>query len=277
MEIITRAMTDKDQLDCIFVEESAIPGFSYLGDAWDLFVHKTKGDLTGAIADGKVRGIGKFTHLYGDYGWLETLRVHPDYQGKGLGKAIYVRYLEEMKKLGLNAIGMYTSTDNDKSKGLAERFGLSLQGRFSEFHKPVAATSIADNMGFQPVSAEEGETVLSPHYNKMGEFVVLNRTFYPVKEGLGEHFAKEGWVYKDNAGNLIVIGARFQPQKAQHIAYMSGDCEKLFTFANSLAFSLQCQRLTAMRSYHNAEQRTLLEQNGFEIGVDNIITLWMGL
>lgn len=74
---------------------------------------------TVAEVDGKIVGIGKLTLLYDGSAWLETLRVDPAYQGNGVGKAIYRRYLEEAAELNAPALRMYTGVKNAVSAGLA--------------------------------------------------------------------------------------------------------------------------------------------------------------
>lgn len=277
MKITTRAATDLDREACLWVEDGAMPGYGYLNDAWNLFLHQTDGDLTCALADDKIAGIGKLTRLYNSYGWLETLRVHPDYQGKGLGKAIYKRYLEEMKELKLTAIGMYTGTSNLVSKGLAELNGLHVQEQFTEFIRPVSANGISDLDRFSPVSEEKSEDFLPAVLEEMGKFVCVNRTFYPVKPGLLTHFAKEGYLYSDKEGNFIIIGARFQPQKSQHIACMCGDKEKLLQFANELAVKREAKNLTCVYPYSQKDNREYLLKKGFQITTEELITQWLGL
>lgn len=272
MSITTRKATPEDRERCTWIETYATPGLSYINDVWEQFSNAPKGEFMVAEEDGVVGGFGMFSHLYGAYGWLEAGRVHPDVQGRGMGKAFYARFLEKMVEEDITAIGMYTGVNNAVSKGLAERFGLTLQGHFEEFTKPVEAAAAHD---FVPVPQAEGEALLAPHYPEMDGFAVLNRTFYPVREGLGACFAREGWMYRDGEGNLLVAGCRFQPEKALHIAFMDGDADKLLACANALAVKQGAAGLTGM--FASEATHKLLLDRGFKQGPGTFITLWRGL
>ena len=75
-----------------------------LNDVWNDFTSGEDGFFFGAYLDGELGGIGKMTKLYNGYGWLETLRVHPDFQGKGLEKAIYEAFMSHRETLGVSAL-----------------------------------------------------------------------------------------------------------------------------------------------------------------------------
>ena len=274
MSITTRRATEQDKERCTWIESFATPGLSYINDVWEQFSNAPKGEFMVAEEDGIVGGFGMFSHLYGAYGWLEAGRVHPDFQSRGMGKGFYTRFMEKMVEEDITAVGMYTGIKNAVSKGLAERFGLSVQGEYEEFTKPLDPAAAAMH-GFVPVSEAEGEALLAPHYAEMDAFAVLNRTFYPVREGLGAGYAREGWMYKDDEGNLIVAGCRFQPDKALHIAFLKGDTDKLLTCAEALAAKQGASGLTGMSA--NPATHKLFLDRGFTQGPGTFITLWKGL
>lgn len=81
--------------------------------------------------------MGKLTVLFDGSAWLELLRVHPDFQRKGVGRAIYQRYFEQIKALGCPAARMYTGVSNKASAGLAEQFGLKRRAQFHSMRIPT--------------------------------------------------------------------------------------------------------------------------------------------
>jgi len=277
MNVWTRAAIDDDRAKFNWIEKGAIKGLAYVDDVWDLFTKFDDGEFTAAFLDDELGGFGKLTNIYGDYGWLEALRVHPDFQSKGLGKAIYVRYMEQMKEMGLSAVGMYTGYKNIISRGLAEKNGLSIKGRFSEYTKSNLNEYGNMNNDIYLVEENSGEAILSKYYDNMGNFAVVNRTFYPVGPGMGKAFARNEWLYSDKEGNVIVVGYRFQPERALHISFMWGDTEKLMKFASNMAIQIGSSSLSAIRPYDDKSQQDLLEGYGFIKGESDLITLWKGL
>jgi len=273
MMITTRPAAMDDRQRCIWIEDGAIRGIRYIDDVWPLFLGAGDGDLTLALKDGTLGGMGKLTHLYGGHCWLESLRVHPEFQNLGLGKAIYRRYFEEMAQRGLTACGMYTGFDNTHSRHLAELYGLSLKGRFGEY---AMAVQDGDAPAFEVVAEADGEAVLAPHYGEMGGFAVLNRTWFPVRAGLGAEMARRGWLYRSSNGSLVVAGYRFQPSKALHVPFLHGDAGACLAFCHQLARIQGAAQLTAVRPYGEASEAAMAAL-GFEKTPHDLITLWKRL
>ena len=95
--IEVREMTIEDLEETLKVESSAIRGNpGYLEDAFHYY-QSAKGELSVALIDGKIVGVGKLSILFDGSAWLEVLRVHQDYQKKGVGAAIYKRYFEQVQ------------------------------------------------------------------------------------------------------------------------------------------------------------------------------------
>jgi GNAT superfamily N-acetyltransferase len=263
-----------DRSEAIGIESAAIKGLVYLDDAWELFTRGGDGSLTGVFTEGKLVGFGKLTNLYSGYGWLESLRIHPDHQGMGFGKAIYQGFFEEAALIGIKSLGMYTGITNAVSRGLAERFGLSLRARFGEFSLPVSEPE--GEAEFIKVPPDRGEEVASPHYCDMGKFISVNRTFIPVADGLGRFLAERGWLYEHALGDVLVIGYRFQPRNALHAAYIHGDYGRALSFALKLARDLKSNSISSAVIHGDAGREMALLNAGFVKTPNELITLWKG-
>jgi GNAT superfamily N-acetyltransferase len=264
-----RALKDGDRAGAVAVEAAAMPGHRYLDDAWDLFTKKSKGALSGVFAGSEIIGIGKLTVLYGNFGWLETLRVDPEWQSQGAGKALYRSWAKEAEALGLTQVGMYTGATNVVSRHLAEINGLHMAGAYGEFTRAVRPLTKEECSDFVQVSPAEGEACLSPCYPEMkGGFLCLNQTYYPVGPGLGTCMAENGWLYTDGT-TMLVLGARFQPEAGLFLPFLSGDAGKALTFADALAYR---SGAALIRSVLSEEQTPYGE--GFAATERKTITLW---
>ena len=71
--------------EAVCVEEETLPNSCYLRDNSDYFLNQTKGELTLVLSGDEPVGIGKLSLLPDGSGWLETLRVRPDWQGRRKG------------------------------------------------------------------------------------------------------------------------------------------------------------------------------------------------
>lgn len=105
-----RALTLKDS-DRVLEIDAAVTSTAVKSgdnDLWRLIAETTT--CFGAEVDGKLQGFvladirpwefGRRAHV----GWIIALGVHPDAQGKGLGKMLGERVLEQFQRLGVTRI-----------------------------------------------------------------------------------------------------------------------------------------------------------------------------
>ena len=168
---------------------------------------------------------------------------------------------------------MYTESYNERSAGLANKYGLILKARYREFVRDLVPTD--DNYWgtFKKIGGTRGKILLEIHYKQMGEFLVINRTYYPVRYGLGKHLGERGWLFLDAAGNLVVAGFLFQPEKALHLGYFCGDIDKILAFANAYGKQLKSSNLSVMRDAKDEDEQNILKNKGFN-QEDDYLTLW---
>jgi ribosomal-protein-alanine N-acetyltransferase len=77
---------------------------------------------TVAISDGKICGYQLSTLSY-SYCHLARLAVSPNYQGKGVGKALLNGLIEQLEAMNINRLSVNTQGDNVKSLALYEASG----------------------------------------------------------------------------------------------------------------------------------------------------------
>ncbi len=70
-------------------------------------------------------------------GYINLVNVHPDFQGKGVGKALLRACLEEVFKSGLNRIDLHTWTANRKALPLYNKMGFIQKPGEGAFSKPA--------------------------------------------------------------------------------------------------------------------------------------------
>ncbi len=276
MEIKIRAFQEGDLAACLEVEAAAIKGSNhYMNDVLDYY-RTTRGEMTVAEAEGQPVGMGKLTVLFDGSAWLELLRVHPDYQRQGVGMAIYGRYLEQLQELGCPAARMYTGVKNVASSALAEKNGFhrgpEFQGLTLNMDK-ADASLFWEPPVFRLLNGDEAVLELLALKEKCGGFMDINHTFYELNEKTCRGFAAQGWVYGDGKGNVLVAGARFQPEKALYIAAMGGDRRKALSFALNLAVLSGVQKICAHFPVNDGEQAAFLEKHGFERNPSDLVIM----
>jgi mycothiol synthase len=89
-----------------------------------------------AVADGKIVGAA----LNWDEGYIKDLVVHPDWRGRGLGKALVYQTLGEFKRRGLPRVTLKTDSNNPTDAWrLYERAGMRKERTYEIFQKGPAA------------------------------------------------------------------------------------------------------------------------------------------
>ncbi|WP_461862856.1 GNAT family N-acetyltransferase [Thermococcus sp.] len=148
--IIREARAD----DRPFIEEIARltwGGDDYLARVFDEWIKD--GNFYVLEVDGKVIGTAKLTLLPGKVGWLEGLRVHPDYRGRGYGRLIHNFMLDRGEKLAekgvIEALEFATYFLNRESIAMARKDGFSVIAKFFNLGARVNV--------FQPEEAEPVE------------------------------------------------------------------------------------------------------------------------
>ncbi|NJE01545.1 GNAT family N-acetyltransferase [Thermococcus sp. JdF3] len=129
-------------------------GEDYLARVFDEWL--SDGGFYVLEVDGKVIGTAKLTLLPGKVGWLEGLRVHPDYRGRGYGRKLHGFMLELGERLAregkVEALEFATYFINRESISMAERTGFHVRARFFVFG--------AKTESFEPEEPERVEPTL---------------------------------------------------------------------------------------------------------------------
>ena len=88
-----------------------------------------------AIADGRIVGAA----LNWDEGYVKDLVVHPDWRGRGLGKALMLQTFGEFSRRGLPRVTLKTDSNNPTGAWkLYERLGMGIERTYEIFQKGPA-------------------------------------------------------------------------------------------------------------------------------------------
>ncbi len=273
MHIIIRKVQESDKERVIVVEDLAIPNSGYLPFVFDEFLEDTRGDFSLAEADGIIVACGKFTVVPDGSAWLETLRVIPSHQNKGIGKLFYKRFFELAQERHIGVMRMYTGEKNAASKGLSERFGFFLDGTYLEsWTSPCSVDNPADFETIRDPSF--AADLLMPLGDRWGGYFVMNRTFYEATPSLCEAWAQEGKVfYHRLSKSVIALGARFMPEKAVHVAAFCGDTALCLDFAKTVAAKKQAEKVVCLFPPNANCTKESLTENGFQFAKSNLIVM----
>jgi len=120
-----REATEDDLEDLAIISRTTWDGEDYLERVSRGWINQ-KDFFVGEI-EGRVIACGKISTLPGEVAWLEGLRVHNDFKGKGYGRILSDKILqiarEKVEAGDFQSIEFSTYIKNDESIGMAEKQG----------------------------------------------------------------------------------------------------------------------------------------------------------
>lgn len=283
MAVICRVAKPDEYQAMIEVEKTVFPGHYYLPDVEENFKDPKRGVLLVSEEDGKITGVDHVGFLCDGSGWMETLRVLPEYQGRGAGNAIWKKALEICEENKLNALRMYTGLTNVRSKHLGEKFGLSvavqtqeanlLKEEFRPEFAAPAGKSPEEAFGFEKVTdGARAYELIRPYAEGYQNYICFNRTYVPLNEQVCAWLADQGFVYACGS-NVAVLGGRYMRKHALHIGVIGGDLELCLAFAMAKFDESGLPKFTCMYPSVREDIREALRAKSFAIPENHIIML----
>ncbi len=264
MEFTVKVAEFSDLAEAAAVEAAVMPGHQYVENAWNYYWN-TPGAFLCAYTEGKMVGIAHLAVLPDGTGWFEALRVHPDYQNNGAGKALYEKALELIDtKFHCTGLTMYTGHTNVRSAGLAARYGLTKVYEHKEYNYKVDGPK--DTHGFVHADWEAAEKAALPLAAEYGDVICQTRTWYHVNAANVKALADSGCFYKNDDGDFVFVGTRFDYHKKLFVIMMGGDYKKGLDFAVNLAAAQGVPVVTCTFTAVNEKLEKALLDYGFEKG-----------
>ncbi len=127
-------------------------GDDYVPDTFADWVTDPLGRFYLLFVEEHLAGFGKLTCLAAGEWWLEGLRVHPDFRGRGIARALHNYAVELADEMAAGVLRFATASTNLATHHLAASTGFTLVSRYL-LVEAVAAPETAAEHSFQPVAA----------------------------------------------------------------------------------------------------------------------------
>jgi len=162
LPVLVRPARESDTPDMLEVTRNIWEGHDYVPLEWANWLVEPHGKLLVAEYQGRVIGLGKLTRLHEQDWWLQGLRVHPDYEGRGVATQITGAMVSEWQAQGGGALRLATSSQRFPVHHLCEHLGFVKVGEYTVFVAPAALENPTDfpppAPDFQLLSTNEVET-----------------------------------------------------------------------------------------------------------------------
>ena len=126
MAATVRKLRKSDRNDIMEISHHIWEGHDYLSSVVDQWLQDQNSNFYGVEVDGHVVAVGNLRLVEGGRtGWMEGLRVHPEYRGRGLANDITRHIVGRAEHLGVGRLRYTTSDENVASLKLAKMAGFS--------------------------------------------------------------------------------------------------------------------------------------------------------
>ena len=120
-----RPLRESDRDDILEIAKRTWEGHDYLPYSFEAWIEDNNSHTAAIEQDGHVVALANLRVIEnGKTGWMEGLRVHPDYRGKGFAKKLTNHVVQAAIDLQLKRIRYTTATLNIESLHLGEKVGM---------------------------------------------------------------------------------------------------------------------------------------------------------
>lgn len=282
LKVICRPARQEDTPDVLELTHTIWEGGDYVPVVWQDWLADTQGQLAVAEYDGRVLGLGKLTRLAPGQWWLEGLRTHPEFEGRGIAASLHDYLVNAWLQIGNGTLRLATASFRTAVQHLSDRSGFIKVSEFSPFHATALVGNVLD---FRPLEEKQVGSALamlnaSPVLALCGGLIDLGWEWCaPVSEPLAETVRQGGAFWWRGERGLVLTRSDQDDESGdtllniQSLACQVEDLEAILQSCRSLAKALDYPTIV-WRSPLQAAVLTALERAGFERGWDGSVYIY---
>lgn len=269
---VCRPALPKDKPDVQELTRTIWEGHDYVPYVWDEWLADPQGILAVVEWGGRVLGLSKLSQLSPGEWWLQGLRVHPEFQGRGFASHLFDYSLAWWERWGGGVVRFATASFRLSVQHLAGRTGFRKLGEFSIFHIEVIPADSGEDQttaqaGFEPLGAGDIAAALafvqsSPALELSYGLLDLGWEWVAPSEFTLAQIASrsQAWWWRGRKGLLLGYEDEEDGQKQLSISLAAGPTEGLADLlqdARRLAAALGYPRLGWLAPLHPSLQPAL--------------------
>jgi GNAT superfamily N-acetyltransferase len=282
LKVICRPARQGDTLDVLELTHTIWEGGDYVPFVWQDWLADTQGRLAVAEYGGRVLGLGKLTRLAAGQWWLEGLRTHPEFEGRGIAASLHDYLVNAWLQIGNGTLRLATASFRTAVQHLSDRSGFIKVSEFSPFRATALKGDVQEfrRLEENQVGAALASLKASPVLALCGGLIDLGWEWCaPVSELLADTVRQgEAFWWRGERGLILT-----RPDQDDESGDTLLNIQSLACRVEDLAALLQaCRSLAKAQDYATIEWRsplqpavlTALESAGFERGWDASVYIY---
>lgn len=199
-------------------------GHDYLPGVWDQWLRDRKSRMFVVEVGGIPVGMNRLRFLEDDSAWIEGVRVHPDYRGRGLASMLGNEAMRAGTERGARMFRLTSGSRNWSAHRQITRMGFREVARFSVY-SPPEKTDGAQGAGTAVVEGREAASLIrSTHEFTTGHGVFWhNWGAASLAPGVIGELAKEGAVRRLGGAVAIAGTGGEGPRPWREAGFVGGD------------------------------------------------------
>lgn len=162
LQVTIRPARQADTPDMLELTGHIWDGNDYVPQAWQDWLQDSHGCLLVAEYEGRMVGLARLAELSLEDWWMQGLRVHPEFEGRGIASQLNDAILAYWQEHGRGAVRLSTHFERYPVHHMCERTGFIKVGEYTYFQAPALADLAGGGAppAFQPIDLEQaGETL----------------------------------------------------------------------------------------------------------------------
>ena len=216
----------------------------YIEDVWDHWLNTTSGELAVAEAGRNVVGMTMTTILSTSEGWMQGLRVHPDYRRHGLARALTLHQFDYLRQHAVPVVRLAVHCRNLASQTHVARSGFRRMTTFADLEQRekdiVSTDAVAETLTPTDVGAAWPQIEQSPTLRAAAGLWANGWTWQRLTREIFAGQASQGHVLGvRDAGYWGALAIAMPDGDGKHIGYVDGAGPALEHLARALTGQAQ--------------------------------------
>jgi len=166
LPIVCRPANADDTPDVLELTKTIWEGHDYVPEVWEEWLADTQGQLLVAEFDRKVLGISKLSRLSPEDWWMQGLRVHPQFEGRGIASQLTDATVQAWVETGSGTVRLGTASFRLPVHHMCNRLGFEKVSELAPFYAPAILmdnpTTVFEPLEFHEVEEASGFANRSP-------------------------------------------------------------------------------------------------------------------